>query len=203
MGDIYYLRHNGEQSKKIKHLLSSGKFAMLNPKFLDGFHWRRWRTLYTPNRVHIIPIPTLALNYLCFMRHLWLNLPCCLHPTILQLSLWIRNNIFRQSLSLFYLFWFLLTFSALHSYPITSELKHKSCVASGGVYLSLCWHPSKRTAFKLWPTNERRRRRGSRPMRSEERVQSFATTCCPHLNPCSDFCGKSLVFHGHWCHMQT
>ena len=152
---------------------------------------------YNPNSN---PGPELPLSYEASMAQ-----PPFLPPSdnFTTLAMNKKGNIFRQSLSLFYLFWFLLTFSALHSYPITSELKHKSCVASGGVYLSLCWHPSKRTAFKLWPTNERRRRGGSRPMRSEERVQSFATTCCPHLNPCSDFCGKSLVFHGHWCHMQT
>ena len=202
MGDIYYLRHNGEQFppkkivfRKIRNAKSKISWRISLTEMENIVHTQS--RPYNPNSN---PGPELPLSYEASVAQ-----PPFLPPSdnFTTLAMNKKGNIFRPSLSLFYLFWFLLTFSALHSYPITSELKHKSCVESGGVYLSLCWHVSKRTRFKLWPTNERRRRGGSRPMRSEERVQSVATTCCPYLNPCSDFCGKSLVFHGHWCHMQT
>ena len=45
-----------------------------------------------------------------------------------------KGNIFRPSLSLFYLFWFLLTFSALHSYHQWTETS-KLCCKEEPIYL--------------------------------------------------------------------
>ena len=88
-----------------------------------------------------------------------------------------KGNIFRPSLSLFYLFWFLLTFSALHSYHQWTETS-KLCCIRRGLSISLLTSEQKISVQIVADQWEKEKRR--QPT-NEKRAES--AVCCRHLLP--------------------